>query len=169
MPSFIPSFCFLRAAMSRMCIGLAFVGLAVAAHAVQSEEHPHLDILTIQLARSDIGRTLPYRLDASAPAWPGLDNRVRLYPVAGPQKETAWPTNPGWQSSPDRSHISLRHLLRVEFKGDMANITFGPRSVSIDGERFNIRFQPQTASLEGGRFKIMLRPRAASMLWRQTF
>ena len=122
MSSLIPGSCFTQEAM-HLCFGFVFVGLAVAAHTAHSEEGsfaPNLDILTIQLVRSDADWLLPYRLNTnvaltrsedSAPAGSGFSNTLRLFLVAEPKKEAVWSTNARRQITPDSGCSSLSPLL----------------------------------------------------------
>lgn len=126
--------CSIQAVMLRMCFGLVFVGLAVAAHTAQSEESSFasdLEILTIQPVRSYAGWLLPYRISMNialtrsadtAPAGSGLIHTPRLHPVANPKKETAWPTNARWQIARDSDRVSLSPLLRFESVGERIEI-----------------------------------------------
>jgi len=68
MLSSISGSCFFQAAMLRMCFGLVFVGLAVAAHTARSEESSlasDLEILTIQPVRPDADWLRPCRVSMS--------------------------------------------------------------------------------------------------------
>lgn len=134
MSNFISGF-FIQVAMFRICFGLAFVGLAVAAHTAQSEESsfaPDLDILTIQPVRSDADSLLPYRLNMNialtrsvdtAPIGSGFSNNApRLHLIAEPKKEAAWSTAARWQVTHDSDSISLSPLLRFESKGERFEI-----------------------------------------------
>ncbi|MDD5300350.1 MAG: hypothetical protein PHD65_07630 [Gallionella sp.] len=128
MSNFISGSGFIQAAMLRICVGLIFVGLAVAAHTAQSEESPFapgLDILTIQPVRASADRLLPYHLNASitltrsaeaAPAGSGFGNTPQFHIVAEPKKEAVWSTNARWQIAPDSDRISLSPVLRFESK-----------------------------------------------------
>ena len=132
---------FIQAVMLRMCFGLVFIGLAVAAHTAQSEESPfapELDILTIQPVRVNGDRLLPYRFNANitltrsedaAPAGSGFGNTPRLHIVAEPKKEATWSTSSRWQVTPDSDRISLSPVLRFESKGERFEIK--PRRHSI--------------------------------------
>lgn len=131
---------FIQAVMLRVCFGLVFVGLTVAAHTAQSEENPFapdLDILTIQSVRAN-GDLLTYRFNASitltrsadtAPAGSGFSNTPQLHAVAEPGKETVWPTNSRWQVTPYSDHVSLSPALRFESKGGRFEIK--PRRHSV--------------------------------------
>lgn len=141
MSNFVSGSGFIQAAMLRICFGLVFVVLAVAAHTAQSEESPFapdLDILTVQPVRANGDRLFPYRFNASitltrsedaAPAGSGSDNTPRLHIVAAPQKEVVWSTNSRWQVTPDSDRISLSPVLRFESKGERLEIK--PRRNSI--------------------------------------
>lgn len=134
MSSSISGSCFFQAAMLRMCFGLVFVGLAVAAHTAQSEESSlasDLEILTIQPVRLDADWLRPYRISMnialarsmdSAPIGSGLSHTPRLHPVANPKEETAWPTNVRWQIAHDSDRISLSPLLRFESAGERIEV-----------------------------------------------
>lgn len=129
---------FIQTTLLRMCFGLVFVGLAVAAHTAWSEESsfaPDLDILTIQPVRAN-GDLLPYRFNASITlarladvAGSELGNTPRLHIVAAPQKEIIWSTNSRWQVTPDSDRVSLSPVLRFESKGERVEIK--PRRNSI--------------------------------------
>ncbi|MDO8291826.1 MAG: hypothetical protein Q7T29_03005 [Gallionella sp.] len=126
--------CFFQAAMLRMCFGLVFVGLAVAAHTAQSEESSlasDLEILTIQPVRPDADWLRPYRISMSfaltrsmdsAPIGARLSHTPRLHPVANPRKEIAWPTNARWQIARDSGRVSLSPLLRFESAGERIEV-----------------------------------------------
>jgi len=141
MYSLISGSCFIQVAMLRMCFGLVFVGLAVAAHTAQSEESrfaPDLDILTIHLANSDADSLLHYRLNANvaltrsaetAPIGSGFSNAPQLRLIAEPKKETVWPIHTHWQVTSDSDRASLSPLLRFESKGDRIEIK--PRRHSV--------------------------------------
>lgn len=141
MSNFISGFCFIQVATLRICFGLVFAGLAVAAHTAQSEESsfaPDLDILTIQPVRSDADSLLPYRLNMNialtrsadtAPVGSGFNNAPRLHLIAEPIKEAVWPTAARWQVTPDSDRISLSPLLRFESKGERFEIK--PRRHSV--------------------------------------
>lgn len=141
MSNFISGSGFIQAAMLRICVGLIFVGLAVAAHTAQSEESPFapdLDILTIQPVRANNDRLLPYQFNASitltrsediVPAGSGFGNTPRLHIIAEPKKEAIWSVNSRWQVTPDSDRISLSPVLRFESKGERLEIK--PRRNSI--------------------------------------
>jgi len=126
--------CSIQAVMLRMCFGLVFVGLAVAAHTAQSEESSFasdLEILTIQPVRSDAVWPHPYRISMNialtrsadtTPIGSGLSYTPRLHPVANPKKETTWPTNARWQIARNSDRISLSPLLRFESEGERIEI-----------------------------------------------
>lgn len=132
--SSIPGSCYFQATMLRMCFGLVFVGLAVAAHTAQSEESSlaaDLEILTIQPVRPDADWLRPYRISMSfalthsmdsAPIGAGLSYTPRLHPVANPKKEIAWPTNARWQIARDSGRVSLSHMLRFELAGERIEV-----------------------------------------------
>ena len=166
---------FIQTATLRICLGLMFVGLTVAARTAQSEEGsfaPDLDILTIQPERTDADWLIPYRFGASvaltrtpsaAPIESAFGSTSGLSSVAKAQPEAVHEKNLFVQ--PDRERISLRGLLRVEFKGALFNTTFRPQSVEFKGELLKMTFRPQSASIEGGRLKLTLEPHAASLSW----
>lgn len=141
MSTLISGSCSFQAVMLRMCFGLVFVGLAVAAHTAQSEESsfaPDLDILTVQPVRSDTDSLLPYRLNMNialtrsadtTPAGSGFSNAPRLHLIAEPKKETAWSTDARWKTTPDSDRISLSPLLRFDSKGERIEIK--PRRHSV--------------------------------------
>lgn len=132
---------FIRAITLRMCFGLVFAGLAVAAHTAQSREGsfaPDLAILTIQPAHSIADRSLPDRLNTSValtrsadtePIDPGFGNTPRSHLVAKPKQETVWPANARWQIAPGSDGASFSPLLRLESKGERIDIK--PRRNSI--------------------------------------
>lgn len=169
--------CFIRAATLHLCVGVAFVGLAVMAHTAQSTEDfftPELELMTIQPVRSGAEWLLPYQLYANvaltrltdtAPELSGFDNKV----VAEPKKAAIWPTLTGRQEPTDNDRISLRHLLRVDLKDELTNLTFSLRSVSINGDKFKVTFQSRSALIEREQLGIMLQPHSASLLWKQPF
>lgn len=131
-----------QAVMLRMCCGLLFVVLSVAAHKAQSAESsfaPDLDILTIQPTHSGADRLLSYRfniniaftrLTDTASAGPVSGNNApRLHIIAEPKKEAAWSTDARWKTTPDSDRISLSPLLRFESKGERIEIK--PRRHSV--------------------------------------
>jgi len=181
MSNFSSGLYFFQATALRVYLGLAFTGLPATAHTAQSEESDfasNLDILTIQPISSGNYRLSPYRLNANivlirpqgnAPGWPGFSGTSRLSFDDKPQQETAHKTNTRWKHVYDNGRISLQHLLRVEFKGDLADVAFRPGSVLIDGKQFKVTFRRQAASVEVERFKIMLQPRSISTSWSKPF
>lgn len=127
---------FIRAFRLRMCLGFVFVGLAVAAHTAQSAEGsftPGLEILSIQLVRSDADwlntNVALTRSENNAQVWSGISNTSRLYLVAEPKKEAVWSANARWQITPDNGRASLSPLLRFESKGGRIDIK--PRRHSV--------------------------------------
>ena len=141
MSNFISGSRLIQAAMLRMCFGLMFVGMAVAAHTAQSEEGSFardLDILTIQPGYSGADWLFPYqiktdivlaRAESTAPVRSGLSSTLRLGLVAEPKKETVWPTNARWQITPDSNRASLSPLLRFGSQEGLLEIT--PRRNSV--------------------------------------
>jgi serine-type D-Ala-D-Ala endopeptidase (penicillin-binding protein 7) len=135
MSNFVSSSYYIQEAI-QLFFGFVFVGLAVAAHAAQSEEGsfaPTPDILTTQLVRSDADWLLPYpyrlntnvaltRSEDSAPAGSGFSNTPRLFLVAEPKKEAVWSTNERGQVTSDSGRASLSPLLRDESKGEPLEI-----------------------------------------------
>lgn len=133
--------CYIQAATLRICFGLVFVGLAIAAHTAQSEESSFahdMSILTIQPVRSGADRLLPYQFNVSVvltrpadttPVGAGFSNTPRLHLVTEPKKDTVWPIDAHWQATPDSDRISLSPLLRFESKGERIEIK--PRRHSI--------------------------------------
>lgn len=130
-----------QAVMLRMCFGLVFVGLSVAAHTAQSEESsltPNVDILTIQPMRSGADRLFPYRLNMNialtssanaAPVGSVSSNTPQLHIVAEQKKEALWSTSSRWQITPDNERISLSPVLRFESKENRVEIK--PRRHSV--------------------------------------
>jgi hypothetical protein len=126
--------CFTHAAILRLCFGLIFAGMAIAAHTAQSEENPfapELEILTIQPVRASTDWPFTYRLDTSialtrsednAPVGSGASNTPRLHIIAEPKKEAAWSKKAHWQISPDNNNASLSPILRFESKGERFEI-----------------------------------------------
>lgn len=181
MSNFISGFCFIRVAMLRMCVGLLFVGLVVAAHTVQSKEDffaPALDILTIQLARPDIDWLLPYQLNANValprlahtmPVWYGFNDPSRLHLITEPEKEAVQVTSANGQQTYDSYRISLQRLLSLEFKGDQTSIAFQPSAIVIQREQVRFTFRSQSALIETDQFKVLLQPHSASVLWNKMF
>lgn len=144
MSSLIPVSCFNQTTMLHICLGFVFVGLAVAAHAAQSEEGsfaPNLDILTTQLVRSDADWLLPYRLNTnvaltrsedSAPAGSGFSNTPRSFLVTKPKEEAIWLTNARRQITSDSDCSSLSPLqLCFESKEERLEIKPRPDSVWV--------------------------------------
>ena len=140
----ISGFCFIQAVILRACFCLVFAGLTVAAHTAQSQENlpaTDLDILTIQPARADTDRLLPYRLNLNValtrsadtpPFGSGFGNTSMLENIAGPTKETVWPTNAPWQFTPNNAPVSLRTLLRFESKDERLDIKPKRHSFSVE-------------------------------------
>ena len=181
MPSLISGPCFIKAATLRICCGLVFVGLSMAAYTAQSEEGSlasDLDILTIQPAHSGDDFLPPYQFSASVvlarlpdTTLTGLESgdAPQLFSAVKPQPETVNTVNAPRQQAYDGSRVSLPRLLRVEFKGNLANITFKPRMVLIEGEQVKITFRPQSTLIEKKQLKVMLQPHSVSMLWGKAF
>ena len=134
MPILISGFRFIQAVTLRVCAGLVFAGLVVAAHTAQSQENTlaaDLDILTIQPARAGADRQPRYRLNLNvaltraadtAPFGSGFGNTPRLEHLDGPAQETVWPTNTRLKNVPDNALNSalnsLSAFLRYESKDD---------------------------------------------------
>jgi len=181
MSSLISGSCIIRAAMFRLGLGFVLVGLVAAAPAAEAEEDVFvlkLDLLTTQFVHSGIDLLPPYQFSASdvlirppdtAPIELGFGSTSNLSFVANPQPETARAINAHWQQTYDGDLVSLPRLLRFEFKGEQANITFRPRSVSIAGKQLKITFLPQSALIERDRLKVLLQPHSVSMLWSKAF
>lgn len=177
---FISGYCFIPAAMIRMCVGLVFAGLAVASNTAHSEEGsitPDLAILTIQPVLTDSSWLLPDQISASVvlthlpvttPIGLGSDGTSQLS-VTKPQQETVLATKSHWQPTYDDNRVSLLRLLRLEFKGGLANISVRPRLISIEWERFKVTFQPQSALIEEGQLKIMLQPHSVMIMRSKAF
>lgn len=158
---------FIQAVALRMCVGFAFIGSAVTAHAAQSEEGlfaPDLEVLSIQPARSGADWLLPYQFGASvvlarspdtatAPIGSGFGSAAQSSPAVKPQQATAREINSRWPQTYDGERVALPQLLRVEFKV----------------EQFKVSFRPQSALIEGEQFKIRLQPHSAMMLWGKAF
>lgn len=173
----------IQAAMLRMCAGLLFIGLAVAAHTAHSEEGsfaPGLDILTIQLARADADRLPAYQLDANvaftrspvaAPDWLGLTSPPQSRPATNPETDAAQATSSHWRQTYDNYLISLQRQLSIGFKfrGEQTSIALQPHSVVIHREQLKITFQPKSALIENGQFKIMFQPHLTSVTWGKAF
>lgn len=151
--------CLIRAATLCIGFGLLYAGLAVAAHAAQSEEDSFasdLEILTIQHTRSGADWLPPYKFGASvvltrspdtAPIGSGFGSAHQALAIAKPQQETIHAINAHWPQSYDSDRVSLPRLLRVEFKVEQVKITFRPQSALIEGERFKVTLQPHSASM----------------------
>ena len=104
MSSLIPNSCFTQEVM-HVCLGVVFVGLAIAAHTAQSEEGSFAhnpDILTTKLVSSDTDWQPSYRLNTnvalnrsedSAPTGLGFSGTPRLFLVTEPKKEADWSIN----------------------------------------------------------------------------
>jgi len=177
---FISGYCFIPAAMIRMCVGLVFAGLAVASNTAHSEEGsitPDLAILTIQPVRTDSSWLLPDQFSASVvlthlpvttPIGFGSDGTSQ-FSVTKPQQETVLATKSHWQPTYDDNRVSLLRLLRLEFKGGLANISVRPRLISIEWERLKVTFQPQSALIEEGQLKIMLQPHSVMIMRSKAF
>jgi len=167
--------------MLRLSLGFVLFWLVVAAQAAEFDEDffvSELNLLTTRLVHSSADFLPLYQLSASvvltspsdtAPFGLGFGNVSHVPSVAKPQQETIMAENTRWQQIYDGGRVSLQHLLRVEFKGEQANITLRPRSVSIEGERFRITFRPQSALIEKERLKILFQPHSVSMLWSKAF
>ena len=143
MSNLISGFCFIRVATLRICYGLAFIGLTVAAHTVRADEGsltPNLDILTIQRVRSGADWLLSYRLSTNVALTRSSDTvRVRprfssvpkLHFVAELKKESVGATDLRWQIVPNSDRVSLSPLLRFESKGERLEIKPRRTSVSV--------------------------------------
>lgn len=143
MSNFISDSRFIQAAVFRMCFGLMFVGMAVAAHTARSEEGffaRDLDILTIQRAPSGADWLFPYQVRTDivlarsgniVPVGYGFSNALRLGLVAEPKEETAWSTNARWQIAPSSDRTSLSPILHLESKGDRLEIKPRRNSISV--------------------------------------
>lgn len=143
MSNFISDSRFIQAAMFRMCFGLVFAGMAVAAHTAQSAEGSFardLDILSIQRVPSGTDWLFPYQVRADivlarpeniAPVRSGFSNTLRLGLVAEPKEETAWSTNARWQIAPGSDRTSLSPILHLESKGDRLEIKPRRNSISV--------------------------------------
>lgn len=132
---------FIQSTMFCMRFCLVFVGLLVAAHAARSEEDfsvSDLDILKIQVERSDADWLIPYRIDANVmftrskdagSAGSDFSSEPQIYVVAEPKPETAWATKSHWEITHGSGNTSLSPLLRFESKG--VRIEIKPRLHSI--------------------------------------
>lgn len=141
MSNLISSSHIVQAGMLCMCVGLMFIGLAVAGHKAWAGESlfaRDLDILTIQPVRSDAGRLFPYRFNAevmlalsaeAAPVGTVFGHTPRLHIVVKPKQEVIWPANGGWQIAPDSDRVSLSPVLRFESEG--ARVEIKPQRHSI--------------------------------------
>lgn len=141
MPNLTYDFRFIQAAMLRMCFGLLFAGMAVAAHTAQSAEGSFardLDILTIRPVPERSGWLFPYRIKTDivlarseniTPVKSGFSDTLRLGLVAEPKEEATWSTNASWQIAPGSDRASLSPVLRMESKG--SRIEVKPRRHSI--------------------------------------
>lgn len=177
---FILDIVLFRRHMIRMCFGLVFAGLAVASNTAHSEEGsitPDLAILTIQPVRTDPSWLLPDQFSASVvlthqpvttPIGFGSDGTSQ-FSVTKPQQETVLATKSHWQPTYDDNRISLLRLLRLEFKGGLANISVQPRLISIEGERLKVTFQPQSALIEEGQLKILLQSHSVMIMRSKAF
>lgn len=177
---FISGSRFIQALMLRMCFGLVIVGLAVASNKARSEEGffaPDLAILSIQPVRTDSNWLLPYQFSASVvlnhlpsatPVRFGSGG-ISQFSVTKPQQEAFRATNSHWQQTYDDDRVSLQRLLRIEFKGEHANISFRPRLVSIERGLIKISFQPQSVLIEGGQLKMMLQPHSVLIMRSKAF
>lgn len=165
MPKLIPDSCCIQAVTLRIYFGLAFVGLAVAAHQVHSEEGSFvagLDMLTIQPVQSEADFLPPYQYSSNvvltpspdtAPIGSGFGSTSTLSSSAKPKQEATWTINSYWQQSHDGGRVSLPRLLHVEFNVEQVKVTLRPKLALFKGERF----------------KIMLQPHSALMLWSKAF
>lgn len=132
---------FIQAAMLRMCFGLIFVAMAIAAHTAQSEEVSFardLEILTLQPAYSGADWLFPSqvktdivlaRAEDIAPVRSGSSNTLLLGFVAEQKKEAVWATNERWQISQDSDRASFSPLLR--FESQEGQLEIKPRRNSI--------------------------------------
>ena len=177
---FISGSRFIQAFVLRMCFGLIIAGLAVASNTALSEEGsftPDLAILTIQPLHTDSNWLLPYqfsasvvlnRLPSAAPIKFGSGG-ASPFSVTKPQQEILRETNLHWQQTYDEDRVSLQRLLRIEFKGERANISFRPRLVSIERDMIKISFQPQSVLIEGRQLKMMLQPHSVFIMRSKAF
>lgn len=167
--------------MLRLGVGLVLVGLVVAAQAAPSDEDFFAlkpDLLKTQLVNSGTAFLPAYRLGASVvlsrppntePIESGFSSTSQPPAIAQPQQETAHTINSHWHQSYDGDHISLPHLLRVEFNVEQINIALRPHSVSIDREQFKVTLLPHSALIEAEQLKLILQPHSASMIWSKAF
>lgn len=128
----ISSSCFIQVVMLRICFWFVFAGFTVAAHTARSEEGsfaPDLDVLTIQLVRSDADWLLPYRLNTNvalirseeiSSVGSEFSNTPRLHLVA--EQKNLWSTSARWQIISNSDHTSLSPLLRFESKEERLEI-----------------------------------------------
>jgi len=148
-----------HAAMLRLGFGLVLVGLVGVTQAAQSDEdffEPRLNLLTTRFVHSGTDFLPPYQFNASVvftpssdtePVGLGFSNTSRLHSVVKSQQEAVQAANPNWQQAYVGGRNSLRRLLSVEFNGELANVTFRPRSISIERERLKIMLQQNSASM----------------------
>ena len=167
--------------MLRLGLGVVLVGLIAATQAAGFDESffaPRFNLSTAQVDQPGTDFQPSYQLSASvvlirssdtAHVGLGLGSTLQLPPAAQTQPETSQPTNILRQQAYDGDNVLLQRLLRLEYKGDLVNIAFRPRSISVEGEHLKITFQPQSALIEGERLKVMLRPHSATMLWGKAF
>jgi len=148
-----------HAAMLRIGFGLMLVGLEGAAQAAPSDEdffEPRLNLLTTRFVHTGTDFLPPYQFSASVvltrspdtePVGLGFSNASRLHSVVKSQQEAVQTANLNWQQAYAGGRISLKRLLSVEFKGELANVTFRPRSISIERERLKVMLQQNSASM----------------------
>ncbi len=141
MHNFISDSRFIQPAMFRMCFGLIFVGMAIAAHTAQSEEVSvarDLKVLTIRQAYSGADWLFPYQINTdmvlahaenTTHVGSKFSHTLRLGIVAEPKKETVWATNARWQIATDSDRVLLSPLLR--FESQEGQLEIKPRRHSI--------------------------------------
>ncbi|MBI3222113.1 MAG: hypothetical protein HYZ46_03335 [Nitrosomonadales bacterium] len=137
----ISGLCFFQSGWMHIRFFMAFLGLLVAAHAARSEEDASahdLDILAIQVERSDVDQLLPYQINATVVlerakdigrAGPEFSGTAQIYLVAESKKDVAWEEKSHWELAPAGGSAGLSPLLRFESKGERIEIK--PRFHSI--------------------------------------
>lgn len=137
----VSGLCLLQSTMIHMRFVMAFAGLLVAAHAARSEEDASahdLDILAIQVERSNVDQLLPYQINATVVlerakdigrAGSEFSGTPQIYLVAESKKDAAWAEKSHWELTPAGGSAGLSPLLRFESKGERIEIK--PRFHSI--------------------------------------
>lgn len=157
--------------MFRLGSGFILFGLVAATQAAQFDEaffEPELNLL----ATVNSDSMLPYKFSASVvltqdavPIEP--ESGIQFSSAAKPQQDIVRTMR--WKQTYDGDHFSLSRLLRIEFKREQVNITFLPRSISIEGKQLKVTFRAQSALIEKERLKLLLQPHSATMLWNKAF